>query len=196
MKAPGQATARYLSTARYLNIEMADIKSRKLIHITHYHRHNGVSLLQRLYSFMKEVFELSAQVPVGMYGQRFDQVAAELFPDFSRSRLQSWIRDGQLTLDGRVAKPNTKVIGGEVLDLNAELEAQGTWEPEPIDLNIVYEDDQLLFINKPAGLDVLPAAGNYTGTLLNALLNHVPDFINQYRAGIVHRLAKESNGLK
>src|SRR5690606_11174432 len=186
MKAPGQATARYLSTARYLNIEMADIKSRKLIHITHYHRHNGVSLLQRLYSFMKEVFELSAQVPVGMYGQRFDQVAAELFPDFSRSRLQSWIRDGQLTLDGRVAKPNAKVIGGEVLDLNAELEAQGTWEPDPIDLNIVYEDDHLLVINKPAGLVVHPAAGNYTGTLLNALLNHVPDLINLPRAGIVH----------
>jgi 23S rRNA pseudouridine1911/1915/1917 synthase len=195
MKAPGQATARYLSTARYLNIEMADIKSRKLIHITHYHRHNGVSLLQRLYSFMKEVFELSAQVPVGMYGQRFDQVAAELFPDFSRSRLQSWIRDGQLTLDGRVAKPNAKVIGGEVLDLNAELEAQGTWEPEPIDLNIVYEDDHLLVINKPAGLVVHPAAGNYTGTLLNALLNHVPDLINLPRAGIVHRLDKETTGL-
>lgn len=144
---------------------------------------------------MKEVFELSAQVPVGMYGQRFDQVAAELFPDFSRSRLQSWIRDGQLTLDGRVAKPNAKVIGGEVLDLNAELEAQGTWEPEPIDLNIVYEDDHLLVINKPAGLVVHPAAGNYTGTLLNALLNHVPDLINLPRAGIVHRLDKETTGL-
>ncbi len=144
---------------------------------------------------MKEVFERSAQVSVEMHGQRFDQVAAELFPEFSRSRLQSWIRDGQLRLDGRMAKPNAKVIGGEVLDLNAELEAQGTWEPEPIDLNIVYEDDHLLVINKPAGLVVHPAAGNYTGTLLNALLNHVPDLINLPRAGIVHRLDKETTGL-
>jgi 23S rRNA pseudouridine1911/1915/1917 synthase len=144
---------------------------------------------------MKEVFERSAQVSVEMHGQRFDQVAAELFPEFSRSRLQSWIRDGQLQLDGRMAKPNAKVIGGEVLDLNAELEAQGTWEPEPIDLNIVYEDDHLLVINKPAGLVVHPAAGNYTGTLLNALLHHVPDLINLPRAGIVHRLDKETTGL-
>jgi len=144
---------------------------------------------------MKEVFELSAQVPAGMYGQRFDQVASELFPEFSRSRLQSWIRDGQLTLDGRVAKPKEKLIGGEMLELNAELEAQGTWEPEPIQLDIVYEDDHLLVINKPAGLVVHPAAGNYTGTLLNALLNHAPDLINLPRAGIVHRLDKETTGL-
>src|SRR5690606_11354000 len=103
---------------------------------------------------MKEVFELSAQVPVSMHGQRFDQVASELFPDFSRSRLQSWIRDGQLKLDGRMAKPKEKLIGGEFLELNAELEAQGDWEPEAIALDIVHEDDHLMVINKPAGLVV------------------------------------------
>lgn len=144
---------------------------------------------------MKEVFELSAEVPVSLFGQRFDQVASELFPEFSRSRLQSWIRDGQLTLNGRIAKPKDKVIGGEMLALNAELEAQGTWEPEPIQLNIVHEDDHLMVINKPAGLVVHPAAGNHTGTLLNALLNHAPDLINLPRAGIVHRLDKETTGL-
>lgn len=144
---------------------------------------------------MKEVFELSAQVPVGMYGQRFDQAASELFPEFSRSRLQTWIRDGRLTLDGRIAKPRDKLIGGERLELNAELEAQGTWEPEPIQLDIVHEDEHLMVINKPAGLVVHPAAGNHTGTLLNALLNHAPELINLPRAGIVHRLDKETTGL-
>jgi len=144
---------------------------------------------------MKDVFELSAQVPLSMSGMRFDQVASELFPDFSRSRLQSWIKDGQLKVDGRTTKPKEKLIGGEMLDLNAELEAQGTWEPEEIKLDIVHEDEHLMIINKQAGLVVHPAAGNQTGTLLNALLNHVPGLINLPRAGIVHRLDKETTGL-
>ena len=144
---------------------------------------------------MKDVYQLSAQVPVTMSGMRFDQVASELFPDFSRSRLQSWIKDGQLKLDGRIAKPKDKIIGGETLSLDAELEAQGEWEAEEIDLDIVYEDEDLLVINKQAGLVVHPAAGNYTGTLVNALLHHVPDLVNLPRAGIVHRLDKETTGL-
>ena len=144
---------------------------------------------------MKEVFELSAQVPFSMNGLRFDQAASELFPDFSRSRLQSWIKDGQLKIDGAQRKPKEKLIGGELLELNAELEAQGTWEPEAIQLNVVYEDEHLMIINKPAGLVVHPAAGNQTGTLLNALLNHAPELINLPRAGIVHRLDKETTGL-
>lgn len=144
---------------------------------------------------MKDVYQLTAQVPVAMNGMRFDQAASELFPDFSRSRLQSWIKDGQLKLDGRIAKPKDKLIGGETMSLDAELEAQGEWEPEEIALDIVYEDDDLLVINKQAGLVVHPAAGNYTGTLVNALLHHVPDLINLPRAGIVHRLDKETTGL-
>jgi 23S rRNA pseudouridine1911/1915/1917 synthase len=130
-----------------------------------------------------------------MSGLRFDQAASELFPDFSRSRLQSWIKDGQLKINGVIGKPKDKVIGGETLDLNAELEAQGDWQPEEIQLNIVHEDDDLLIINKQAGLVVHPAAGNYTGTLVNALLNHIPELINLPRAGIVHRLDKETTGL-
>ncbi len=144
---------------------------------------------------MKDVFELTAQVPFSMSGLRFDQAASELFPDFSRSRLQSWIKDGQLKINGVIGKPKDKVIGGETLDLNAELEAQGDWQPEEISLNIVHEDDDLLIINKQAGLVVHPAAGNYTGTLVNALLNHIPELINLPRAGIVHRLDKETTGL-
>ena len=144
---------------------------------------------------MKDLVELSAQVPIQMNGMRFDQAASELFPDFSRSRLQSWIKDGQLKLDGRVAKPKDKLIGGETLSLYAELEAQGDWQPEDIDLDIVHEDDDVLGSNKQAGLVVHPAAGNYTGTLVNALLNHVPGLVNIPRAGIVHRLDKDTTGL-
>ncbi|ACE84622.1 23S rRNA pseudouridine(1911/1915/1917) synthase RluD [Cellvibrio japonicus] len=144
---------------------------------------------------MKDVVELSAQVPIQMNGMRFDQAASELFPDFSRSRLQGWIKDGLLTVDGRVAKPKDKLIGGETLALHAELEAQGDWEPEAIELDIIHEDDDLLIINKQAGLVVHPAAGNYTGTLVNALLNHAPSLVNIPRAGIVHRLDKDTTGL-
>lgn len=144
---------------------------------------------------MKDVFDLTAQVPISLNGMRFDQVASELFPDFSRSRLQSWIKDGYIKVDGDIRKPKDKLIGGEILVLKAELEAQGTWEPEAISLNIVHEDDDLLIINKQAGLVVHPAAGNYTGTLVNALLNHIPELINLPRAGIVHRLDKETTGL-
>ena len=144
---------------------------------------------------MKDVFELTAQVPFSMSGMRFDQAASELFPDFSRSRLQSWIKDGQLKINGTIGKPKDKLIGGETLDLNAELEAQGEWEPEAISLDIVHEDDDLLIINKQAGLVVHPAAGNYTGTLVNALINHIPGLVNLPRAGIVHRLDKETTGL-
>lgn len=144
---------------------------------------------------MKEVYELSAQVPVHMHGMRFDQAASELFPDFSRSRLQSWIKEGKITLDGRVGKAKDKLIGGETLDLNAELEAQGEWEPEEITLNIIHEDEHIILINKPAGLVVHPGAGNYSGTLVNALINHAPELINLPRAGIVHRLDKETTGI-
>src|SRR5690606_15711903 len=144
---------------------------------------------------MKDVFDLSAQVPIQMNGMRFDQIASELFPDFSRSRLQSWIKDGQLKVDGRIAKPKDKLIGGERRERKAEREAQGEWEPEEIELDIVHEDEDLLIINKQAGLVVHPAAGNYTGTLVNALLNHIPGLINLPRAGIVHRLDKETTGL-
>lgn len=144
---------------------------------------------------MADQLQQSARVPADMGGMRFDQAASGLFPEFSRARLQAWIRDGQLTLDGRQAKPKDRLLGGEELRLEAELEPQGTWEPEAIELNIVHEDDDLLVINKPAGLVVHPAAGNHTGTLLNALLHHCPELEGVPRAGIVHRLDKDTTGL-
>ncbi len=144
---------------------------------------------------MADQLQQSARVPADMGGMRFDQAASGLFPEFSRARLQAWIRDGQLTLDGRQAKPKDRLLGGEELRLEAELEPQGTWEPEAIELHIVHEDDDLLVINKPAGLVVHPAAGNHTGTLLNALLHHCPELEGVPRAGIVHRLDKDTTGL-
>ncbi|SDT93947.1 23S rRNA pseudouridine(1911/1915/1917) synthase RluD [Halopseudomonas salegens] len=144
---------------------------------------------------MSERIRLSAQVSPQQGGQRLDQVAAQLFPDHSRSRLQNWIKSGELTVDGRQLRPRDAVFGGEELVLDAEREVQGDWQAEAIALDIVYEDDALLVINKPAGLVVHPAAGHHDGTLLNALLHHVPSLKTVPRAGIVHRLDKDTTGL-
>lgn len=146
-------------------------------------------------SINKQAIHLSAEVPSDLGGQRLDQVAAQLFSEHSRSRLSAWIKDGLLTVDGAVLRPRDIVHGGAQLELCAEQEAQGEWIAQDIELDIVYEDDQLLVINKPAGLVVHPAAGHADGTLLNALLHHVPDIVNVPRAGIVHRLDKDTTGL-
>ncbi len=146
-------------------------------------------------SINKQIIELNAEVPYEMGGQRLDQVAALLFAEHSRSRLSAWIKEGRLTVDGAVLRPRDIVHGGAQLALKAEQEAQGEWIAQDIELNIVYEDDQILVIDKPAGLVVHPAAGHADGTLLNALLHHVPDIINVPRAGIVHRLDKDTTGL-
>ena len=144
---------------------------------------------------MSDRIRLSAQVSPESGGQRLDQVAAQLFPDFSRSRLQGWIKDGSLLVDGERKRTRDSVYGGEELTLDAEREVQGEWLPEAIELDIVYEDSALLVINKPAGLVVHPAAGHQDGTLLNALLHHCPELAKVPRAGIVHRLDKDTTGL-
>lgn len=144
---------------------------------------------------MSEIIQLRAEVPSELGGQRLDQVAAQLFAEHSRSRLSAWIKEGLLTVDGQVQRPRDIVHGGSVLALEAEQEAQGEWVAQDIELDIVYEDDQILVINKPTGLVVHPAAGHADGTLLNALLHHVPDIVNVPRAGIVHRLDKDTTGL-
>lgn len=144
---------------------------------------------------MSNSIQASASVPLSLGNKRLDQIAAELFPDFSRSRLQQWIKDGKLTVDGETRRGRDKMIGNEILALDVVLEAEGDWEGEDIPLNVVYEDDDIVVINKPAGLVVHPAAGNYTGTLLNALLYHYPGIENVPRAGIVHRLDKDTTGL-
>lgn len=134
-------------------------------------------------------------VPPKLSDKRLDQAAAELMPEHSRSRLQSWIKSGALTVNGETHKPRDKVMLGDVLELDAEPEAQVTWEAEPITLDVVYQDEHLLVINKPAGLVVHPAAGHADGTLVNALLNYAPEVENLPRAGIVHRLDKDTSGI-
>lgn len=144
---------------------------------------------------MSEIIELRAEVPSALGGQRLDQVAAQLFPEHSRSRLAAWIKEGCLTVDGAVQRPRDTVHGGSVLNLQAEREAQVEFKAQAIDLNIVYEDEHLLILDKPAGLVVHPAAGHADGTLLNALLHHAPGIASVPRAGIVHRLDKDTTGL-
>ncbi len=144
---------------------------------------------------MPEQIEQDAEVTSALHGKRLDQVAAELFPDFSRSRLQSWIKSGALTLDGATVRPRDKVKIGAQLRLRAELEDEVSWSGEDIALNIIFEDEDIIVLAKPAGLVVHPAAGHAAGTLVNALLNHCPDLITLPRAGIVHRLDKDTSGL-
>jgi len=144
---------------------------------------------------MSQTFEAQHRVPERMAGIRLDQAAADLFADFSRERLKAWIKSGALTLDGQPAKPKDKVYGGEALVLAAEVEDDTRFEPEDIPLTVVYQDDEVLVIDKPPGLVVHPAAGNPDGTLLNALLHHDPALAAIPRAGIVHRLDKDTSGL-
>ncbi len=140
--------------------------------------------------------KLNAKVNIDQAGVRLDQALAALFPDFSRARLQNWIKQGLVMVDGVTAmRPRDKVLGGELVELDAEMEDQVECCPQPIPLDILYEDDSLLVINKPAGLVVHPAAGNPDGTLQNALLHHDETLIQLPRAGIVHRLDKETSGL-
>ncbi len=139
--------------------------------------------------------QLSARATPEHAGQRLDQVAAELFDGYSRSRLQTWIKSGALTVNGRPGKPKDKLIGSEELVINAELEAEVSDTAQPVALPIVYEDEHLIVINKPAGLVVHPAAGHQDGTLLNGLLHLDERQASLPRAGIVHRLDRDTTGL-
>lgn len=145
---------------------------------------------------MSEQISLQADVPVELGGKRLDQILAQLFPDFSRSRIKTWILDEKVTVNGDVlAIPKEKLLGGEVVAVETQIEAEREYEAQDIALDIVYEDDDILVINKPMGLVVHPGAGNPNGTVLNALLHHHPEIINVPRAGIVHRLDKDTTGL-
>jgi len=144
---------------------------------------------------MMEAIQQRVQVPVSYQGFRLDQAAAKLFPGFSRSRLQTWIKTAALRVNSSVAKPRDKLLGGEWLTLEVVLEVQGEWQAEDIALDIVFEDEEILVLNKSANIVVHPAAGNYSGTVLNALLHRIPELNTVPRAGIVHRLDKDTTGL-
>ena len=126
---------------------------------------------------------------------RLDRVAAALFPDYSRARLQKWIRSGNLTVDGRAAKVTFRINGNETLCLNAEPERQGTVMAQEIPLDVIHADEDLVVVDKPAGLVVHPAAGNPDGTLQNALLYFDEKLAVLPRSGIVHRLDKDTSGV-
>ncbi|SEK29702.1 ribosomal large subunit pseudouridine synthase D [Colwellia chukchiensis] len=145
---------------------------------------------------MAEKIQHRDTVPESCLGKRFDQTLAEMFPDYSRSRLKEWILAGHVSVDGNVVdRAREKMFGGEQIVINTEIEPEVRFEAQDLPLNIVYEDDDILVINKPAGFVVHPGAGNPDGTVLNALLHHCPQLDIVPRAGIVHRLDKDTTGL-
>lgn len=145
---------------------------------------------------MAQQVQLTATVAETQLGQRLDQALAELFPDYSRSRIKEWILEDRVQVNGKtINKPKEKVLGGETVAIDAQIEEEARWEPQDIPLNIVYEDADIIVINKPRGLVVHPGAGNPDGTVLNALLHYFPAIADVPRAGIVHRLDKDTTGL-
>lgn len=135
-------------------------------------------------------------IPAALAGERVDKAAAALLSDYSRAELTRWLGEGALTIDGHVVKPKHKVFGGERLALNAKRLNRENWHgAQDIALEVLFEDEDMLVVNKPAGLVVHPGAGNADGTLVNALLHHRPSLNQLARAGIVHRLDKDTSGI-
>ena len=134
-------------------------------------------------------------IPEELAGLRLDQALARMFPDYSRSRLKDWLLAGAITVEGGPKRPRDAVSGGEVVEFEPRAETEVRAAPEPITLDVVYEDDDLLVVNKPAGLVVHPGAGNPGGTLMNGLLHHAPRLEEVPRAGIIHRIDKDTTGL-
>jgi 23S rRNA pseudouridine1911/1915/1917 synthase len=153
-----------------------------------------MSLSQTAFSMENQDQIITLAIPASAAGRRLDQTVAELFPDYSRSRLTAWIKSGDVLLDGAQVAPRQIVRGGELVALNARLGQEVPLKPEQIELDIRFEDADLLVINKPAGLVVHPGAGQPAGTLQNALLNYDARLTEIPRAGIVHRLDKDTSG--
>jgi len=143
----------------------------------------------------KKVIELTDVFSPEMAGLRLDQALAQLFPQYSRSQLKTWLASGFITVNGQALKPKEKIKGSETVVLTLSLAPAVTWEPQAQPLAIVFEDEQLIVLNKPKNCVVHPGAGNASGTLVNALLHHHPAAADLPRAGIVHRLDKDTTGL-
>ena len=137
----------------------------------------------------------SAVLPEHFAGCRLDRGLAEVFPEYSRSRMQRWIREGLVTVDGRGAGPAMRVAGGERVEVTVPEPAGSGWRPDPVGIRSVYEDPELIVIDKPAGLVAHPGAGNRDHTLANGLLHRYPELARLPRAGLVHRLDKDTSGL-
>jgi len=144
---------------------------------------------------MTETEQYSQQVPAQLAGKRLDQALSVMFPDFSRARLQRWIKDGHVTVDGSTMRSRDQVLGGELVELSVVLEEETHWQPQAMALDILHEDGSIIIINKPPGVVVHPGAGNPDGTLSNALLHFAPELELVPRAGVVHRIDKDTSGL-
>ncbi len=132
---------------------------------------------------------------MALTGARVDAAAAQLFPDYSRARITAWIREGRLTVDNQILKPKAKVFEGQVLVLTPGDEPQVNWGPQDIPVPVIYEDDDLIIVDKPVNTVVHPGAGNHDGTLVNGLMYRYPELAALPRAGIVHRIGKDTTGL-
>lgn len=145
---------------------------------------------------MKNQIQLEGQVPESLNNQRLDAVLGQLFPEYSRNQFKQWIESGAITVNGVVqTKPKHKVQTDQTIKLNVELVARENWQAQDIPLDIIFEDDDLLILNKPPGIVVHPGAGVSENTLVNALLNHSPELETVPRAGLIHRLDKDTSGL-
>ncbi|KTD59226.1 23S rRNA pseudouridine(1911/1915/1917) synthase RluD [Legionella shakespearei] len=148
---------------------------------------------------MTELIQKQITVPREYHSQRVDSVLAQLLPEYSRSQITNWIKSGAVTMNQKACKPKDKALGGDLIELNAELtKVDGDFNqcnPEDIPLDVIFEDNEVLVLNKPAGLVVHPGAGNREHTLVNALLHHAPQLQHLPRAGIIHRLDKDTTGL-
>ncbi len=139
--------------------------------------------------------EIKVTIPSELAGKRLDQAISSLIPEHSRERLKSWILSGECSVNGKKWRPKDKVSGNEEIEIIASIPIAVAWKSEPIDINIIYQDEDIMVVDKPANLVVHPAAGNEKGTLVNALLHIEPKLENIPRAGIVHRLDKDTTGL-
>lgn len=142
-----------------------------------------------------KIIHLKTIIPPELANIRFDSALAKLFPQYSRARWQAWIKAGSVQIDGKAIDQSEKVQGGQQIIVNVELTAEALWQAQAMPLNVVYEDEDILVINKPVGLVVHPGTGNSENTLVNALLHYAPELANVPRGGIVHRLDKDTSGL-
>ena len=138
---------------------------------------------------------LNIVIPDRLIGQRIDSALAVMLPDYSRSKITAWVRSEKALLNDKSFKAKDKILGGEIVSLTIEKAKSNAWLGEDIAIDVVYEDEDIIVVNKPVGLVTHPGAGNWTGTLANALLHYDSSLATLDRAGIVHRLDKNTSGL-
>ncbi|RMH41126.1 MAG: 23S rRNA pseudouridine(1911/1915/1917) synthase RluD [Gammaproteobacteria bacterium] len=144
----------------------------------------------------EKTIQLVEAVPSALHGARLDAALTDMLGDFSRGLVQKWIKEGGVCLNGQVCtKPKTRVSTGDVVELNGTFEVQGDWQPEDICVPVLYEDEQLIVVNKPVGLVVHPGNGHWQDTMINGLLARYPELAQLPRAGVVHRLDKDTSGV-